>query len=69
VRNFKRQSPARERQAILDQMSAELRQQPIGARDLGGGIDEPGECGRKLHGAIVGLTDHPCHEISLRTGF
>jgi hypothetical protein len=68
VRNTKRQGATREREAILDQMRAEFRQQSVGTRGLRGRIDEPGERRRKLHEAIVGLTHHPCHEISLTKG-
>jgi hypothetical protein len=35
-------------------MGAEFGQEPIGARAIGGGIDEPGKRRRKLHRAIMG---------------
>src|SRR5215831_2534244 len=49
-------------------MRAEFRQQPVGARGLSGCIDEPGERRGKLHGAILGLTRHLCHGLSLTLG-
>src|SRR5262249_4784517 len=69
VRNVKRQCAAREWQAVRHEALAEFRQQPVGAWRLAGFVDEPGERRRKLHGAIMGLTQHPCHELSLTMGF
>ena len=54
VRNSERQRAAGKRQAVGEQMGAEFRQEPIGARAIGGGIDEPGKRRRKLHRAIMG---------------
>ena len=64
VRNSKRQGAAGERQAVGDEMGAEFRQERIGARAIGGGIDEPSKRRRKLHRAIMGrrtilVTTHP----------
>jgi len=64
-----RQGAALERQAIPDQMRAERGQQPVGDRGFNGCIDKPGKGRRKLHGAIVGLTDRPCHELFPTSGF
>ena len=47
-------SAAGKRQAFGEQMCAEFGQQPVGARDLGGGIDKPRKCRRKHHRAIMG---------------
>jgi hypothetical protein len=54
VRNIKRQGAAGEWQAAGEQMAAELGQEPIGARAIGGGIDEPRKSRRKRHRAIMG---------------
>ena len=64
VRHRQRQSAARERQAIRNQMRADFGQQPVGTRRLAGRIDEPGERRRELHGPIMGLTRLACHELS-----
>ena len=61
VGHGKRERPARERKAILDQMRTEFRQQPIGARHPAGCIDEPGERRGKLHAAIMRSLHRPCH--------
>jgi hypothetical protein len=39
MRDIERQGPARERQSIRDQTRAELGEQPVGARRLGGQVD------------------------------
>jgi len=72
VRNIKRQGAAGERQAVGDEMGAEFRQEPIGARAIGGGIDEPRKSRRKLHRAIMGrrtilVTTHPSRCASMRS--
>src|SRR5262249_4030647 len=71
VRNSKRQGAASERQAVGDEMGAEFRQEAIGARAIGGGIDEPSKRRRKLHRAIMGrrtilVTTHPARCASMR---
>jgi hypothetical protein len=54
---------------VTNSRDAESGQPPVGARGLGGGIDEPPESQRELYRAIVGLTHRSCHELSLTTGF
>src|SRR5262249_31601872 len=66
VRNSKRQG------AAGDEMGAEFRQKPIGARAIGGGIDEPSKRRRKLHRAIMErrsilVTTHPARCASMRS--
>src|SRR6516165_8820190 len=66
VRNIKRQGSASERQAVGEQMGAEFRQEPIGTRAIGGGIDEPRKSRRKLHRAIMGRRNYSCHDRFLK---
>src|SRR5277367_4070821 len=61
MRQRQRQGAADERRAVLDHERAELRQKPVGARDLAGIIYEPGERRGELHGSIMGLTRRSCH--------
>src|SRR5262245_18991260 len=68
---IKRQGAAGERQAVGNEMGAELRQEPIGARAIRGGIDEPRQSRRKLHRAIMGrrtilVTTYPSRCASMR---
>src|SRR5262245_11174911 len=72
VRSNKRQGAAGERQAVGDEMGAEFRQEPIGARAIGSGIDEPRQSRRKLHRAIMGrrtilVTAYPSGWASMRS--
>src|SRR3984885_10783215 len=61
MRQGQRQGAADERRAVLDHERAELRQKPVGARDLAGRIYEPAERRGELHGSIMGLTRRSCH--------
>jgi hypothetical protein len=68
VRDVERERAARKRQSIPEEMRAKLRQKPIGAGAVGGGIDKPAERRGKLHREIMAWLHFPCHGLSLSDG-
>ena len=65
MRHLQRQGARRERDAVGNEMSAELREQTVRPGTIRGGIDKPGERRGELHGPIMTKAGRVCHGQSL----
>ena len=65
VRDLERQGATCKRQTIRHEVRTQFRQQPVGAGDPGGGINQPTQRRRQLHHPMMGLTHQPCHALSI----